>query len=159
MPPLGPFLPPATQGRPEIPQALQRVKVRSQRDDDVLGGDQRGAVDRAEIRPDVDENNAGVAFQRSLLDDPPDGRKHTESTRLAVETIRPLARQLVFRGRECEVSHQQPYFIGNVLDVGRRNVTRSFQQRLNRSEDRLAYASDPAIMSQAGLRQQTYSSS
>ncbi len=83
----------------------------------MLGGDQRGAVDRAEIRPHIDENKAGIAFHRSLLDDPPDGREHAESTRLAVETIRPLARQLVFRGREREVSHQQPDLVGDVLNV------------------------------------------
>jgi hypothetical protein len=53
---------------------LQRVEVRSERNDDVFGGDEGGPVDGTEIRADVEKHELSLALPCCLLDHPPHGQ-------------------------------------------------------------------------------------
>ena len=78
IPPPPPVLPPLIQRRSEIAQALERKQVGAQRNDEVIGGNQCGAIDCAEIGADVDQDDRGVLMRGSGLHDGREGRQKAE---------------------------------------------------------------------------------
>ena len=92
---LRPLPPPTAQRRSEIAESLNGVEIGRQGHDHVVRRHQRGSIECAEIRADVYENEVGLDPVRRHAKRTPKGRHHAERTRLPVETVRPLAGELV----------------------------------------------------------------
>ena len=70
---------------------------------DVLRRDQTSAVDRPEVRAEVDEDHLGSARRCRELDASVKRRDDPERALLPVEAERPLRGQLVFGSRDRQV--------------------------------------------------------
>ncbi len=116
---LPPGAPPFPEGRPDVSQSLQRKHVRRERNDDAIAGDQRGAVDRAEIRADVQQRQIRSELPSGVRDQPRERSRDAECPLVPVQTFWPLRGELVFASGECEVAHQQPDLLADFFDLRR----------------------------------------
>lgn len=93
-----------------------------------MGAEHGGAVERAQIWPDIDQNNLGFGLRGRLFDHAPEPRHHPKCTRLAVETVGPLRRKFVFDQGQHQVADEQPHSFGDRLDVRCGDVALAFEQ-------------------------------
>jgi len=117
-----PLFTPRRQPRADVLEALHGEQVRRHRDDDMVRGDQRGAVDRSEVRSNIQHRDLGTESLADVGDHPVKRSRHAESTLVAFKTLRPLLGKVVFKLRELEVACHEgdapaDTFVADALDI------------------------------------------
>jgi len=135
---LSPLQSPVSKSRSDIAQPLKGEDVWHQRNHDVIACDQCGAVQRPEVRADINQDQVIFSLSSSSHKQVPYRADDPKSAGISVQACRPLAAQLVLKRRQTEVTDDQAETIGDLLDVDFAQSTGAIEQRPERSGNGLA---------------------
>ncbi len=141
---VNPGLPPLRQDRPEGAQPLQAEKVCTERDDDGVGDEQGGAVQRPQVRADVDDGDVRADGSRRTVDDAGKGRRRAHDRWIRPgEAAGPGCGELLLEAAERQVAGQQPEPVVDLASRHGRDVADTVEDGLYGSGDARAGAGAP----------------
>ena len=122
---------PIAEARTEILQTLEREQVGGQRHNDEIGGNDGGSIDRAEVRPYVDQANVRLSLIGRTDDNSVESGGDTESIFFPVQTSRPRIGQHIFEGRKTQIADNQAEPVGDAFDPRSRDITNATKHGVN----------------------------
>ncbi|HMH94500.1 MAG TPA: hypothetical protein VK586_25875 [Streptosporangiaceae bacterium] len=126
--PITPAPAPVIKRGAKIPQALQGVEIRPDRDHDVVRRGHSSSVDGPEIGADIHEHDLGVGLLGRTLGDGGERGHHAKVAYLPLKAPWPGQAELLLSARQQKVTRHQPEVIRDLLDVGLRDPALALEQ-------------------------------